>query len=164
MLEYPVPCRVRAFRGLCAASASYRLRLRLQRTLVRSLGRDHEAVSAGAMLMNQSSLYHKVGERTAQSSGVETSIFMATKAGSTADDAKVQGCELCCRQTICSMPANLSWGPALLRVRLPHRLTGQFLAAESNRQRLSLVRQPRGNESGAAHNTAQAASLQPQQM
>jgi hypothetical protein len=98
------------------------------------------------MLMNQSSLNHKVGERSAQSNGVETSIFMATKAGRTADDAR--GCDWMgslpsaddlFQSSKLELEQYESHLPALLLARLPHRLTGQLLAAESNRQRLSLV-------------------------
>jgi hypothetical protein len=79
------------------------------------------------MLMNQSSLYHKVGERTAQSSGVETSIFMATKAGSTADDAKVQGCELLLSADDLFHASKLELGPGVVAGAIATPLDGSVL-------------------------------------
>jgi tetratricopeptide (TPR) repeat protein len=147
-------------------------------------GRDHDAVAAKAM-MNLSILYHKVGERSAQSNDVSTAKLMATKAGSMADDAK-RRLDAILQSSDNSNSLELEQYRAQfpsLRVRC-HRLTGQLFAAAGSLTEaeaefakatqsfpddpmawmmLSRVQQLQGNESGAAHAMANVARLQPKQ-
>ena len=135
--------------------------------------------------MNLSILYHKVGERSAQSNDVSTAKLMATKAGSMADDAK-RRLDAILQSSDNSNSLELEQYRAQfpsLRVRC-HRLTGQLFAAAGSLTEaeaefakatqsfpddpmawmmLSRVQQLQGNESGAAHAMANVARLQPKQ-